>query len=350
MDSAIAPPCHCGGAAVVRVSKRVHSLGRSFWGCPLQVPCKKDGAFLGWVSESQISSALRAPPVSFLETAASAQTVATVTAVEVGQPAASRDRSRSQDRQKIEVLAAEAASDTAETRAPILQARFDSGIANHTVVRLPRVSCEPFTLYTKAGCKAHDKIFLDGVEKDVRLADIEVFLWQRDTPPQNVASSAILYQLSVPRDVTNGRTIRNRGEWLGATHFSKASVIFGETRMVKDWKAGIDEAMWMKRAVAFSYQHRLRSCPFWQSILKGVCRPKGTMTPLDDLLPFIVKAKLIERTTSQAAENELGFAIGACPGVTCVQDRSRWSSASFDGVHLYHFLGPRVEAVGPLAN
>lgn len=347
---AVAPLCHCGDAAVVRVSKRAHSVGRSFWGCPREVPCKRGGAFLGWVSETPVAAPPPEPPVLPDATTASVPKTAPTSVAEVTQASAMRERSRSRSRQRGDVLVAEEAVATAEERAAALQARFESGIKDHSVVLLPRASCDPFLIYTIVGRRCHDKIFLDGVEKDVRLADIEVALCQRGAPPHSLSTSAILYQLSVPRGITNGRSIRNRGEWLGATHFSKAGVIFGETWMLKGWKAGIDEPAWMKRAVACSYQHRLRSCPFWQAILKGVTKVGSGMTPMEELLPFVVSAKLIVRATSQAAENDLGLAIGACPGVACVQDRSRWSSTSFDGVHFYHFLGPQLEAVGPLAD
>ena len=156
--------CYCGKASVPRASKRSHTKGQLFWGCPEPAPCaaSRGAAFLGWC--------------------------ATPAQDGQGVPVA-RERSRS--RSPAPVVVPPALS--LELRCGQLQARLDMG--GDGAVPLTRPCCNAFQLRAPSypPGRRNDKAFLDGRAVDVRLVDLEVHLCQRLSPPQAVAQAAVAY-------------------------------------------------------------------------------------------------------------------------------------------------------------
>jgi hypothetical protein len=108
---------------------------------------------------------------------------------------------------------------------------------------------------------------------------------------------------------------------------------------IYEWDAS--EAQWLRRAVVASYLNRCRGSDFWRNVFANAsCNMEG-------LLPFVACAMFVEESHAEAMEGVLGRAVLATPGVSSLQDRSRWSDHSG---HFWHFasstaLGP----VGPFS-
>ena len=238
-----------------------------------------------------------------------------------------------------------------DDRVRLLQGRLTNGAGGFPT--LSNAHFPQFKFHVKPGASRHDDFWLDGGWQGCRVAYSEAQLTLQPSPPHTIATASIIYQIAVPKHVCDGK-IRSRGEWHGAgDHFLKAGCLIGKSWIEKGYKHGIDLESWCVRAVCFSYQHRLESktCNFWRRIMSGVMKsasPSGQV-PWENLKDFVVKAKFVMRDDAAVRESELGCALGAAPNVVCLQNTTKWASKAHDSNHFFHFIGPAIEPVGPLA-
>jgi hypothetical protein len=349
MERAHQPLCHCGSPAAVRVSQKKGSSGCEFWGCPQRPPCTRQtpgqGCFLGFLAGKGPVSRAAAAPVAAAGAAVPAAAPAAAPAA--GAPVATRgrSRSRSQEHQQEPAPAAAAAEAPPGVQGPsladALQARLGPPAAEQAnSVVVDRSSCRPFLVYGPAGQKRNSKVFLDGGLVDPRAVDVEVFLHCRPSPPRSMSAAAVLYMLCVPASQMEGRMQKRNEFQQGRPCLLKAGFVRADAWFWRGWQSETNEEQWLKRVVAQSYLNRLRTVGFWQKALANAVRSVEGLTPL------VVGAKLVDCDEAARLEAQLGQAILACPGVVALQDRIRWAEGQG---HFWHFAGPCLGAVGPLA-
>ena len=177
----------------------------------------------------------------------------------------------------------------------------------------------------------HLKVYLDGTAVEARVLECEIAFAQRSQQPFNLREAAIIYHIEVPRHSIHNGHKRSASEMVQHPAFHKAGCVSSAAWLVKAFRAqdgGDTGVNYARRAVAFSYQHRIKSRKFWQDIL-------GLETGIDMILPFIVEAVVIPSSGMTSREDLLASRFSQ----ECIPlGRDVWSSPDENSWH--HFAGP----------
>ena len=338
--------CHCRRPAVRRVSKRLATVGCSFYGCPGAYPCKPQGSFLGWVPGQGPTD--RLPAVSVAPSPASTATppgpltptlTATVTVSAALPSAASSNQMPPQvARPRSRSRTPEPNRDSVSGRLKTLQARLEPVQGGLPAEPFGRPSSHPLQLFGEKGKARRDKALLDERFVDVRLVDLELRLARRAAPPFEGARAAVLYLLAIPIDRMGGN-MKRRAELEGASLFYKAGVISSSSWLSRGLltKPGQTEQEWARKAVAHSYQHRIKGHKFWSQVF-------GDATRLENIMSVVASARLVLASDAATFESILGQALAAEQGVVSLRDPDRWRAPDELSGSFWHFVGPPLGA------
>ena len=227
-----------------------------------------------------------------------------------------------------------AAAADSSSRLEALQQRLQPGELD--AVAFERPSSHPLQLFGDRGKTRRDKAVLDGRFVDVRLVDLELRLSRRTAPPFEAARAAVVYLLVIPIDKMGGN-IRRRADLQGSTFFYKAGSISSSSWLSRGLLSNLSEQEWVRRAVAHSYQHRIKGHQFWKQVL-------GDSATLDSTLPFVPQARLMLSSDATACETALGQALAEEQGVVSLKDPARWRPPDEARGSFWHFAGPPLEA------
>jgi hypothetical protein len=218
-----------------------------------------------------------------------------------------------------------------------LQVRLEPVAGGLHAEAFERLASHPLKLFGERGKPRRDKVLLDGRFVEVRLVDLELRLCRRAAPPFTADSAAVLYMLAIPIGRMGGN-MQRRADLQGSSYFYKVGAVTSSSWLSRGLLADLsDDEQWLRRAVAYSYQHRVKGHKFW----KQIC---GDAVALHSMVPLVLQARLLSSEEAIPCETALGQALERHPGVVALRDTTRWCAPDERGGSFWHFAGPLLEA------